>query len=740
MIVLGPHVLSRPPERGNNPYHHHHDHDDEDVDQQNVEEEEGDEFDDGEEAAAGRLDESDDDDDDDDDDRILTDARSDVSRSLGSIGAPPLTPPSRLHRRRRRRRCPRRHRRLHRHRATTDMAMSHVDLLRTMRVVLWTLRAGTSVRLGLGPVVPPPFAVAVVVGGGRATGNDNLPVARAESAREARRSRLLPRPTGRRRRHRGGIGMESRPASGDDDDDDDGDEDNDELPATTLTFQKLRDVLYRAIVDQAASLRDALESYGDVATSQTTTTMTTTTNMATTMAEWETFALDLRHSVSPGRTTRPPPLTLSRLSDWIDRLGGYLSFVLSVFLDDYAALPTPGATTSSASSDRIDRDSHRLRGDDLEDRIVAGIARSSQFARERAAYLRSACPSSRPPREDEIKVVAAAVDDGDDNDNDDDRRGIENAIIETNNIATREGRRRNGQAYEDALLKLHSAFEAARVSLWAFGCHREIDGRPRCRSYDAADNDSGGAGGGEGEIEDARVWWSHFKEFVERTRASIPDVEGHFLLGDGCHPREKETPDDVGSGVPPRNDVPIVAETSEHVCHAVDGNGDGESCLLPRGGGDESKYAGKTLVFSGSGVGTTRGRGVRTTRQSHAARAGPASGRPPPSAPRAYDVADHSMLLRDLERRIRTMGLPRVHEVVADTDLGADVGGCINDASDAMPDRSTGRRRNDPFFLGASGSLLAELTSVINGTPSPEGREEDVCSSADNFPSPSAYQ
>ena len=647
--------------------------------------------------------------------RIWTDARLAASAALGSIGAPPLsTPPPRDRRRRPSPRslgmplCI----------AVTDMAHAHSDLLRSMRAVLGTLRAGTSVRLGLGP------------------GPGGLPVARAERAWADGRRR-------RRRRNEDGDddndgNEKSRRSDDDDNDNDHSDDGGDESPAAALTFQKLRDVLHRAIADEASSLRNALGHCrgGDGATT-TTTTMTTTTNTTTIiMAQWETFAIDLRLSAT---TARRLPLTLSLLSDWIDRLGGYLSLVLSANLGD------------------DDDPAHLARGgDDLEDDgIVDRLAESTRFARERSAYLRSACPASRPPREDDIDPAFAAAADaykgGDDGDGDGDGGGIEIAMIEADDVAnpsdgnnkkyattTREGGRREKRPADgdDALLKLQSAFEAARISLWAFGRsrpeqrrrRREVDGRLRRRTDEEDDDDDEDEG-----TEDARVWWDHFKDFMERSVASIPDVEGHFLLGDECGERGGGgAPDDVGPADSPRDDEYVAAECSEHVGDAVDGNCGVDNRLLPRadGGGDESKYGGKTLVFSGSGVGVTtrRIRAARTT--------GNTSKTPTPSSDprRAFDATDQTMLLRDLELRIKTMGLSREeHEVVViDKDFGADIGRRVDDAcergridgrNDAMPDMSAGRGRHEPFFLGASGSLLAELTSAINGIPPTVGHD-----------------
>ncbi len=105
---------------------------------------------------------------------------------------------------------------------------------------------------------------------------------------------------------------------------------NNKSPTTALTFQKLHDMLHRAIADQAL-LWDVLEH----CCSNRPTAPTTT---AATMAQWERFPINLHLSA----TARCLPLTLSRLSGWIDRLGGCLSFILSVhFGGGNAATPPP---------------------------------------------------------------------------------------------------------------------------------------------------------------------------------------------------------------------------------------------------------------------------------------------------------------------------------------------------------------------------------------------------------------
>ncbi|KAL3811085.1 hypothetical protein ACHAXA_008062, partial [Cyclostephanos tholiformis] len=163
---------------------------------------------------------------------------------------------------------------------------------------------------------------------------------------------------------------------------------------------------------------------------------------------------------------------------------------------------------------------------------------------------------------------------------------------------------------EDALLKLQIAFEAARISLWAFGS--SIPKR-RCIRQGRVDGeeDGGPASSSEerlGEVDkDASVWWFHFKEFLGRSYASIEEIECHFLLPvDERDVLEEEK--EKGSTRTLRIEAPdvVVGDCLEHVGDAVDGDGRSMNRLLSDVAGDRDDvalmYAGKTLVFSGCGV------------------------------------------------------------------------------------------------------------------------------------------
>jgi hypothetical protein len=97
-----------------------------------------------------------------------------------------------------------------------------------------------------------------------------------------------------------------------------------------LMFQMLLGVLHLTITDQALSLQNALGHCRDNRASTPTTSSITT-------SKWETLAIDLRLSA----TAHCIPLLLSHLLGWIDWLGKYICFVLSVHLGSGNAAPPP---------------------------------------------------------------------------------------------------------------------------------------------------------------------------------------------------------------------------------------------------------------------------------------------------------------------------------------------------------------------------------------------------------------
>ena len=558
---------------------------------------------------------------------MIEDARLEVSKLLGSIGLPPLTTmtsmnasSSHSH-----------HQLLVMHPPhAIEFANAHIDLLHSMHSVLDTLRSGTSLRLGLG----------VSGDGGDCRRHVVSRVEKAWIMRHRRLHQLLLEE----------VGLSITPTKINDSNDNNNYDDvsttnhrndngicdgrvksapkDDSATVSTktkrmvLTFQKLRNILHRAVVDQAMSFHDTLKDFHDNFTP-------TTTTMTALFEEWGIFVNDLRHT-----SHNAPPLTLSRLSNYIDKLGSYLSFSLSVLLvvdsDKFDNITNSWCSSSDSS-----------------------IKRSIQFANERSAYLQSACPMSHLHYDED-----------------------ETAAMRQENGAT-------GSVDNILLLKnLQDTFQAARISLWA------AVGQSQRTSPD------------EDEINDARDWWSQFKYYIECSCSLIPVIEAqyHHLIEKTAivnEQRRKEGADEDNADLVNNSRCNNVVEVLEDA---------GKTTTLPNHRSDKLlNYLDKTIVFSGSGVGTSH----NVTQQSiiREKAESSVSGRPA----RAFTMMDQTMLLQDLERRLKSMGLVMEHEVTMDTltEFGN------NKGDDTISENPAMMQRN-PLFLGVSGSLLLELTSAIN--------------------------
>lgn len=461
---------------------------------------------------------------------MIEETRLEVSKLLGSIGLPPLTTmtlmnaaSSHCH-----------HQQVHPHHVI-EYANVHIDLLHSMHSMLDSLRTGTSLRLGLG-----------------VSGVDGRHVVtRVEKAWIMRQRRLQQRLRLEEERL---TTAEINVSSYDNDDDSSKNDrhDNeitnaimtpqcnghdksipkDSAPAATktktlvLTFQKLRNILHRAIVDQSMSIHDTLQVFHE--------NVIPTTSTTELFVEWGIFVNDLCYT-----SLNAPLLTLSRLSNYIDKLGSYLSFSLSVFLvvdnNDFDDI------TSSSCSDSIER--------------------SIQFAKERSAYLQSAGPISHLHQdEDKSNDTAAAA----------------------AASAMRQENRATGSVDNIVLLKnLQDTFEAARISLWA------AVGQSQRTFLD------------EDEIDDTTDWWTQFTYCIERSCALIPVVETHYHLTEKTvtvnKERRKEGTDEDNAELVNNSGCNNVAEVLEDV-------GKSTTLLLDHHS-DKLEYMDKTIVFSGSAIG-----------------------------------------------------------------------------------------------------------------------------------------
>ena len=202
--------------------------------------------------------------------------------------------------------------------------------------------------------------------------------------------------------------------------------------------------------------------------------------------------------------------------------------------------------------------------------------------------------------------------------------------------------------------------------------------------------------------DDADIWWSHFKELMERSSAYAVEFEDQFL--------STQKDEEEGAAV-----ADIATECSEHVSNATG--------ILPNNN-DEGlgQFANKTVVFSGSGT-----KKKQPPRRHTAATAASDCSSPPTSS---FNAADQVMLLHDLERRIKTLGLAEEVIVNEDTSDCNDANCCCeglegkqtedipssNHGGDRQREEEGNRKKNRPFFLGVSGPMLSELSSTMNLT------------------------
>lgn len=371
----------------------------------------------------------------------------------------------------------------------------------------------------------------------------------------------------------------------------------------------------------------------------------------TSPAEWYEFVKDLQYSLQSARTRDATVLTLSQLSSWVARLSRLLSFVLSECLS--AKLFQIMSENSTTSVKCKD--------------IIASLTQSTQLANERTVFLASAFQLS-PSKEDADHNQTS---------------GFTHHQCETSHQqpSTLSQRRQALQIISN----LQSTLEAARVSLWAFE-----------ESFSHADNNNT-ANGSEIDFasEDSEIWWSHLKDLLNRTQISVERFECCFLVSANDEPDATIHKEEKA-----RTEVVFNRRYSEHVSNAPSVGDE----VQPKA---DDLPSDKTLVFSGSGA--------YESQQSRTATSSVSSQQREVNSSPTSNGMDHFMLLRDLENRIKTMGVAEEHEVVT---INTDGDMLKNTPEPLRPreerEKATLKSSNDPHcFLGVSGNLLTELTSAM---------------------------
>ena len=258
---------------------------------------------------------------------------------------------------------------------------------------------------------------------------------------------------------------------------------------------------------------------------------------------------------------------------------------------------------------------------------------------------------------------------------------------------------------------LQATLDAARIYLWEFEQSHSNEEQTTCC---AANND---APEKEEDVGTTRESWSQFKDMMERSYAAMSDFEDQFLSSTFSN---KEDEQDAATNENSIQDVPkadgYTNESSEHVSNATIINKEEQLRIEPQ---YPIFATNKTLVFSGSGIKSQSNKQV--SEKSFEEEQGISSLSQPSS--RAFNAVDQVMLLQDLQKRIKTMGLVAEEHEVVNMDVNkANVGESEDDVVRAEQQQvstisSTKNRSSQSCFLGVSGSLLAELSSTItNGT------------------------
>lgn len=443
--------------------------------------------------------------------------------------------------------------------SVVELATSHTELLQTIQSCLHMLTVGTGLRLGIGP--------------------NNIPASRrAERAWLERKVRSQ------------NASKESMMKS----------------YKPKMTLHRYRQILHHAIVDQTTSLQNIVAEHA--------------VNFSG-ISGWDEFVHDLKHTVESNCV-----LTLSRLTKWTEHVGKYL-----------------GATLSELFSPS------RLKFSLLEKAHYVGsetatIASSVQEARERIIFLQSAfsMPSSGATKSCEDDLTRACG-------------------------------REDGRDVNNVIDLLKSNLEGAHISLWAF---EEAHSRS------------------EESEPDWKDWLGKLHDLVERSYSTMSELDNLVL--------PRSTGDESGSTAikPESNEIQDSIVTTPSAIHVSDEASVDEEVLHSTFETKQNVPLDKTLIFTGNGS----HRRSQTSKNQAARSSSKSRNMPPPPS-----IYDQNVLLRDLQSRLKTMGLAEEYEVVA-----------VTEPPDDAP-TSTGskmfrqsRQKNDlPMFLGVSGPALAELSSAM---------------------------
>lgn len=245
-------------------------------------------------------------------------------------------------------------------------------------------------------------------------------------------------------------------------------------------------------------------------------------------------------------------------------------------------------------------------------------------------------------------------------------------------------KKNNGPDVNNIIGALKSTIDGAYVSLWAF---------EETRSEECSKSEW-------------KQWLGDLSDLVKRSSSMVKELEDNLLLS-------SEVGLSSGGERIDAADESLVGIEDGELCTAPtsavlvsDGTSKSKVPLLSDNEIERNVPFDKTLIFSGNGCHTT------TTSRILKTKAGSPMKSRNASKPSSFTTFHRTVLLQDLQSRLKTIGLADEYEVVAvaATESPDDEVMEIEDRMRSQPSTSC---TDLPMFLGVSGSALAELTSSI---------------------------
>lgn len=241
-------------------------------------------------------------------------------------------------------------------------------------------------------------------------------------------------------------------------------------------------------------------------------------------------------------------------------------------------------------------------------------------------------------------------------------------------------KKNNGPDVNNIIDALKSTIDGAYVSLWAFEETRSEEcSKPEWKQ-----------------------WLGDLNDLVKRSSSMVKELEDNLLLS-------SEVGLSSGGERIDAADESLVDIEDGELCTAPtsavlvsDGTSKSEVPLLSDNEIERNVPFDKTLIFSGNGCHTTS-RILKTKAES------PMKSRNA-SKPSSFTTFHRTVLLQDLQSRLKTIGLADEYEVDAATESPDDE---VMEVEGRMGSHPSTSCTDLPMFLGVSGTALAELTSSI---------------------------